>query len=232
MNVFNNFSLRSSISRYNKHNDTFGGLSSFFMSKTKRRAKYYIADYDGGRIYLFDDSFNFLSTKLFKNAAYIVTYADKLYITSDTQIWKTDCNLNILSQYTSPNGTSMFNGVYFNSATKLLYIAGYNAYQVLVFDLNFKQKDKIPTSSYYPFSITGYDKKLYVGTTNGLVLEIADRKIIGSFNGCNGNTNAWLTSIMFDQFGYITTTCDKTYLYHSNGIYTVKKKKRLKAFQK
>ena len=82
-----------------------------------------------------------------------------------------------------------------------------------------------PSISDNPWSITAYNNQLIVGTSNGKILTIVNKTIINSFNGCNGNS-AGITSIIFDNYGYMATSCDnpvnRVFLYYSNGSFTSK----------
>ncbi len=82
-----------------------------------------------------------------------------------------------------------------------------------------------PSISDNPWSITAYNNQLIVGTSNRKILTIVNKTIINSFNGCNGNTPA-LTSIIFDDYGYMATCCDnsvnRVFFYYSNGKFTGK----------
>ena len=66
---------------------------------------------------------------------------------------------------------------------------------------------------------------MYVGTNNGTVLVVQNEIIVNQFNGCDGNF-VWLTSILFDEYGYFATSCyaptNRLYLLFANGTYTGK----------
>jgi hypothetical protein len=66
---------------------------------------------------------------------------------------------------------------------------------------------------------------LIVGTLTGTIVALVNKTIINSFNGCNGNS-AGITSIIFDDYGYMATSCDnpvnRVFLYFSNGSFTGK----------
>jgi hypothetical protein len=91
------------------------------------------------------------------------------------------------------------------------------------FDLNLTFNHNMSTSPYQPWSITEYNNQMYVGTTNGLVLVIQNERILNQFNGCGGNS-ATVDSILFDDYGYIVTSCDNPFnilhLYFVNRTFT------------
>ena len=65
---------------------------------------------------------------------------------------------------------------------------------------------------------------MYVGTLNGTVIVVNNEIVEKQFDGCNGNYGV-LGYIIFDQWGYMATSCDdsinhKLYLYYSNGTFT------------
>ena len=64
---------------------------------------------------------------------------------------------------------------------------------------------------------------MYIGTTSGTVLSIENEITVDRFKGCGG-INVVLTSILFDEYGYIVTTCynRRLYLLFQNGTSTGK----------
>jgi hypothetical protein len=87
--------------------------------------------------------------------------------------------------------------------------------------LNLSLNHTFSTLSYRPWSITGYNNQLYLGDIfTGTILVVVNKVINRTFKGCNGN-EIQLNYIVFDQCGYMATSCDNNqlYLYHSNGTY-------------
>jgi hypothetical protein len=72
--------------------------------------------------------------------------------------------------------------------TYLIYGAAKSKSIIHVSDLNLVLNDTITTPSYTPISINGYNNQMYVGTDQGIILIIANKAIINTFNGCNGNS--------------------------------------------
>jgi hypothetical protein len=154
----------------------------------------------------------------------MITIGSSIYMTGNANIWKLDKDLNILFQFTSTaNTTSKYRDIYYNSKNGFIYVAPYVLTEIQVFDLNLTYSHNISVSPYKPYSISEYNNKMFVGTTNGIVILIQNELIINQFNGCNGSSVS-LTSILFDQYGYMATICsdptNKLYLYNSNGTYT------------
>ena len=63
-----------------------------------------------------------------------------------------------------------------------------------------------------------------MGTWHGFILVYQNEILINQFDGCDGN-NACLSSILFDQNGYIATSCDdsKLYLFSPDGAFSGKR---------
>ena len=220
MDIFNNYTLRTTIKSFN--GSSFLNLCGFGMFNSVNTS-YYIADYSNNRVYKLSDTWEYVSFKYFREPTYIRAISNVLYIIAVSYIYKTDNNLNVLKQY-NITGTRYYQGIYYNPHDTLIYISSISANAILVFDLNLSLNDSISTSNYDPYAIVCFDSQLYVGTSNGLVLVIANKIIIRTFNGCLGNSG-FLMYIIFDQFGYMVTTCqtpNKIYLYNSNGIYAGK----------
>ena len=171
---------------------------------------------------MLNDNWSFLSFKTFPNPTFMITVENSLYLTGQSNIWKLDLNLNVLIQYTA-TVTVWYRGLYFNSTNRLLYVAPYALTEIHVFNLNPTLSHSFLISPYRPWSFEGYNNQLYVGTTNGIVLVVQNDVIVNQFNGCGGNS-IWLTSILFDHYGYFATSCynDKLYLLFANGTYTGK----------
>ena len=73
---------------------------------------------------------------------------------------------------------------------------------------------------------------MYVGCSfPPSIIVIENKKILNTFNGCNGVLNGGVYSIVFDESGYMATACldpyrlsnpDKVYLFDNNLSYTGK----------
>ena len=188
-------------------------------------SSYYVLDYTNSRILIYDDSWKYSNFKEFRSPSYMTQIRDYLYLTGQYGIYKTDVDLNVILQY-NDTGTPAYRGIYYDSNDSI-YVAKMSTYSVLVFDLNLKLIDSLTTvingSPYSPWSIQGYDNKLYIGTDSGTILVISNKKIIESFNGCNGFSNlySFVSTILFDRSGYMATSClnNALYLYNSNRRY-------------
>ena len=128
-------------------------------------------------------------------------------------------------QYNATGTSPLYRGLYFNSTNGFLYVAPAALTEIHVFYLNLTFNHSFSTSPYKPWSIEGYNNKLYIGTTNGTVLVVQNEGIVNQFNGCGGHI-VQLNSILFDECGYMATSCDsplnKLYLHFANGTFTAK----------
>jgi hypothetical protein len=65
---------------------------------------------------------------------------------------------------------------------------------------------------------------LYIGCYGGQILVVENQVVVQNFKGCNGDYD-YVTSIAFDKYGYMATTCyytSRIHIYTVNGIYTNK----------
>jgi hypothetical protein len=216
LNILKYLTVKYDITTFN--GNKFDGLTGFYSSCN---ASYYVVDNGAKRVHILNDDWSYVSYKNFSNPNYIIKIDSSLYLTGNTNIWKLDKDLNILIQYTSTGIYPNYRGIYYNSSNRFIYVAPMSLTEILVFNLNLIFNHSISISSYTPYSITEYNNKLYVGTTNGTIFVIQNEVIINQFNGCNG-ASVWVIFIIFDQYGYVATLCSisKLYLYNSNGTYT------------
>ena len=186
-------------------------------------ASFYVMDYIANKVFILNENWSFLSFKTFPDPTFMITVETSLYMTGNLNLWKLDLNLNVLIQYNATVTVPGYRGLYFNPTNRFLYVAPHYLTVIHVFDLNLTLSHSFSTSPYYPYSITGYNNLLYIGTNNGTVLVVQNQTIVNQFNGCGGN-GVWLKSILFDQYGYCATSCNnnKLYLLFANGTYTGK----------
>ena len=116
-----------------------------------------------------------------------------------------------------------FRGISYNPSNFLIYVVSDLLKKIQVFNLDLTLIRSFSTSPHTPYLITESSKILYMGTSGGIILVYQNEKIINQFNGCDGNS-VYLTSILFDQTGYMATSCDssKLYLFSPNGSFTGK----------
>ena len=217
MDTFSNFTIQSNITSFN--GSSFIQLIGFEMYSSCN-ISYYVTDKDSNKLYTLNDDWSFVAYKSFVSPAYIIKIYNEFYMTGDFNVWKLDENFNILIQYKVPVNSS-YRGIYFNLTKSLLYVAPYNLKHIHVFDSNLSFNHSFPISPFQPFSIAENNNLLFVGTKNGTILVILDEVIINKFPGCNRNSKM-LTFMLFDQYGYMATSCDtyQLYLYYSNGTFT------------
>jgi hypothetical protein len=110
--------------------------------------------------------------------------------------------------------------MYYNCIDYHLYTTASYLKLIRKYDLNLTLIEYFSVYPYLPLSITGYNNQIFVGTTNGNVLEIFNQIITNVFNGCNGYVQR-VMSILVDGNGNMATGCDnwQLYLYTTTGFY-------------
>jgi hypothetical protein len=214
MSLFSNLSLQSSFNQINSA--SFRGAMGFAMFNSY----YYVCDYWLSNIFILNESWSYVSSKVFSNPVYLTTIFSSLYAAGAQNIWKLDQNLNILTKHTEFGPFPGYKGICYNSANNLIYVAPCNLNVIHVLDLNLRFNHTFSISTYQPWSIAEYNNEMYVGTSNGTILIIVNEVIIRTFNGCNANSVA-LSYILFDKCGLMATSChnNQLYLYYPNGTY-------------
>ena len=219
--MFDNLTIQSVFNQFN--GEFFAWLVGFGMMNSS----FYVIDHSGHKVSKLDDNWSFISSKTFTYPIYMITVENSLYMTGDTNIWKLDKDLNILIQYNGTGTSPLYRGLYFNSTNGFLYVAPAALTEIHVFYLNLTFNHSFSTSPYKPWSIEGYNNKLYIGTTNSTnsVIVVQNEGIVNQFNGC-GESSVELKSILFDECGYMATSCfsplNKLYLNFANGTFTGK----------
>jgi hypothetical protein len=218
MSIFSNMTILLS---FNKTNSIYLKQCLGSAIFTPSNSYYYVSDVGLKKIFILNESWSYVSSKVFDSPAYISTFGNSLYATGNRNIWKLDQNLSILIQYNATGTPPNYRGIYINSTKNFIYTAPFSFNVIHVFNLNLSFSHNISTSPYKPYSITGYSNQIFVGAlTKGTILVIENETIKHIFNGCNGNLAA-LTYILFDDCGLMATSCsnNKLYLYYPNGTY-------------
>ncbi len=203
---------------------TVTGVSSGYVGfgmSSLNPIQYYVTHYSQGKIFVFDENWNYVSSKSsFPSVYYMIPVGNYFYITGRDNIWKTDQQLNVSIRYNSTGSSPGYRGLYHNSTNDLIYVAPVNLQMIHVFNLNLTLNDTISITPYWPWSINENNNELYVGTTNGTILVIVNKQIIKQFNGCN-KQSVDIYSILFDNFNNMATSCDnyQLYLYNTAGTY-------------
>ena len=217
--MFTNPTIQSSFTALN--GNSFRGLVGFGMYSSSGTVYYYLMDYGANKVFILNDQWSFISSKVFTQPQYMISISNSLYMTGNVNVWKLDQDLNILKNY-NPGGTPYYAGISYNPSNGLIYVVAVNSKEILVFNLDLTLIRRVSTSPHTPWAITISSNQFYVGTSGGIVLMYQNEIIINQFNGCNG-MSAWLTSILFDPNGYIATSCEnsnKLYLFSSNSSFT------------
>ena len=110
----------------------------------------------------------------------MITVGNSLYMSGNMNLWKLDENLNTLIQYNA-TGSSGYRGLYFDSTNRFFYVGSYNLTEIKVFNQNLILNHSFSTLPYQPFSVTGYNNQLYIGSDNGTVLVVKNEVIFNQF---------------------------------------------------
>ena len=222
--MFSNETIQSTFNQLN--GKSFDGLRGFGMYSSSNATFYYVMDPDANKTYILNDEWKFISFKIFDSPMYMMSINNSLYMTGDYNVWKLDQDLNILIQYNATGAPRGYRGISYNPSKGLIYVVGYYYWlrEIHVFNLEINLIRRVSTKPHQPWSIAFSSNKLYVGTQERIILVYQNEEIINQFNGCNGNSYH-LTSILFDQNGYMATSClhtNKLYLFSQNGSFTSK----------
>ncbi len=204
MNVFNKYALKSSITKLNGR--SFSYLVGFGMLVSANTRYYVTEPYIYDKIYIFNEEWSYVDQKEFHGVKYMITIDNNFYITGSATLWKTDKDLNVMIQIEKLSPRPCYCGIYYNSTNNLVYFPDYcNKRSIEVYNSNLLQIDTI-FLPYSPWSISSYNNHMYVGCDYGKVLVIVNQRIIDTFDGCAGN-GIRVTSLLFDQSGYMATSC-------------------------
>ena len=178
---------------------------------------YYGLDWTGNKMIIFNSYWQYLNFTNLYRPALMITINNDLYISGDKNTYKMDKYLNIIKQFNS--AVVFYRGLYFNSTSNKIYVAGQLSLTIDVFDLNLTLVDSISTLNYQPFSLQGYKNYIYAGTYNSSYLLVIENKvIIQTYRVCSAT---FLTYILIDHFGYMALSCyfeKKVYLYFSSNV--------------
>jgi hypothetical protein len=228
--VFDNYKLNRSITVNGAPPRYYG-----FGMSTSNPIRYFVTHNQENKIYAFDEEWNYVSENIFTRPLFMISVGNSFYITGDHNIWKTNQQLNLLIEYTESSHN--YNGLYYNSTNDLIYVTVPDLYEIHVFNLNLTFNHNISTPydydyGYKPWSINGYNNKVYVGTYSGTILEIVNNQTTNQFFGCNDQLpQVDSIPILFDQFDNLATACiylqvsnnysqvSNLYLYNKNGSY-------------
>jgi hypothetical protein len=221
LNTFTNSTLQQNITKIN--DISLKWVFGFLMSGSLSSTSYYVTDLINNKVYVLNDNWSYVSNKTFSNPALIITIECSLFMTGHNNIWKLDKDLNVLIHYNATASNPKYRGIYYDSKRSYIYVAPVNFQVIQEFDLKLTLRHNISTSPYKPCSLIEYNNQILVGTTNGIILFIVNEMIKKQINGCN-ERGVQISSILFDGYGYMATSCndEQLYLYYSNGSFTGK----------
>jgi hypothetical protein len=213
---------------------TFYNLYGFGSYNTNNTTTYLAIENAQFRLFRLDADWNLLddtntcySTSYLSRPGLMIRIEKYFYLSFDNYFLKTDFNLNVVGPFfkVSTGIVPKYRGLWYNSSNNLIYVASNYWYTIDVFDLNISKIDSISTLTnstfYYPWSLQGNGDKLFCGTDQGVLLVILNKLIIQTINVCNISSR--LSSILFDQYGYVGFTCKNENilkLYYTNLSYT------------
>jgi hypothetical protein len=211
VSVLTNPTIQSTFYQFN--GNSFGGLCGFGKYSSSNATYYYVMDFGANKVYILNDDWSFISSKYLDSPSGMISINNSLYMIGNSNVWKVDKDLNILINYNSVSANYL--GISYNPSNGLIYVAAQWLKEIQVFNLDLTLIRRFSTQ-HNPMSIAVSSNQLYVGTTRGIILVYQNELIINQFNGCNGNSG-YLTFILFDQNGYMATTCThptpKLYLF-------------------
>ena len=189
---------------------------------------YYVTDCYFNKILIYNEDWAYIDYKYFGSPRYICSVRKHLYITSTSGIiYKTDKYLNVIDFYNSTVRDSVYEGIHCDSKNNLIYVVATRQRAIYIFDSSLILKDSILTPTYYPYSITENENRIYIGASlenlvESRILVIENKTITKTLKVCTGNDYVTITSVLFDRFGLMATTCwiRQIYLYDENSVYS------------
>ena len=137
---------------------SFDNIDSIGLTKslgsamfTPSNSYYYFSDNALNKIFILNESWSYVSSKVFPSPAYFSTIGNSLYATGNRNIWKLDQNLNILTKHTEFGTFPRYRGIYYNSANNWIYVAPSDLNVIHVLDLNLRFHHTFSISTYQPY---------------------------------------------------------------------------------
>ena len=97
---------------------SFDKLVGFGMYSSVNKTYYYVMDW-GGKVFILNDEWKFISFKAFTYPVYMINIGKSLYMTGYLNVWKVDQDLNILRNY-NPGGNPWYSGISYNPSNGLI----------------------------------------------------------------------------------------------------------------
>ena len=212
--MFINKTIQSTFNDFD--GNSFGWLVGFGMYSSLNTVYYYVMDWGANKVYILNDEWKLRSIKSLSHPSYMISIHNSLYMTGERNVWKVDKELNILINYYRGD-RPIYRGISYNSSNDLIYVATFWKNEIRVFNLDLTLIRRFSTLPYAPGAITVSSNQLYVGTFTGIILVYQNEILIKQFDGCNGYSD-WLSSVLFDQNGYMATSCSgRLHLFYPNG---------------
>jgi hypothetical protein len=181
-------------------------------------AYYYVPDVYGNNTLIFDENWNYLSSKPFPSPLYIQYVDGWFYLTNSTHLVKTDINLIPVNAYLG----DITRGIFYNITDQTVYLLNYFG-RIDILDKNLTLLSNFSLGSYILATATLYNNSLFITTYygNGEILVVQDKKITNIYyTSCVGS---FLNTVLFDNYNFMAFTCSNAFklkLYLSNGTFT------------
>ncbi len=221
LDVFQNFSLKTTISSYPAK--SFSTLYGFGIIDDANATYYALDNFNStnSNFVLYNRNWTYLTyiTMPIYNPISIQSINNELYITAQDGIFKTDKSLNLVKSYNRTG--AYYSSIYHNSTCDILYVTnfGFNRIDLFYRNLSFISSINLTSQS---FAITEKKGKIYVGINDGVISVIENNLVVKNIATlCTG----WITSIVFDTNDLMAVLCfsyNILYLYTINSTYTGK----------
>jgi hypothetical protein len=219
LNVFQNFSLKTTISSYPARGFSLLGFGIIDANET-----YYALDdlnSTHSNFVLYNRNWTYLTYKTMPiNRPYsIQSINNELFIAANDGIYKTDKYLNLVSSYIK--GGALYTNIYHNYTSDILYVTCNNIKSIDLFYRNLSFISSISLTN-KPFALTEKNGKIYVGLSGGAISVLEYNLFVKTITTlCTGD----ITSIVIDANDLLGFSCysnSMLYLYSTNGSYTCK----------
>ena len=149
--MFTNPNIQSNITQLN--GNSFGELCGFGMYSSPGTIYFYVMDFGAYTVYILNDQWSFISTKVFTNPKFMISIIIYYYMTGQYDVWKEDKDLNILINY-NRGGNLWYRGISYNPSNGLIYVVAWNFVEIQIFNMDLTLIRRISTSPHFPCSIT------------------------------------------------------------------------------
>lgn len=180
---------------------------------------YYVTDFGLNKIIVFDSDWQFKFYVDSPNPMYVKSIKDQIYVTATGYFTIYDNYLNTTQQIPKLN----LKGIDYNAATDEFTVAETLNTRITTYPTSLSGSTIVDLTPFTAFSVALYNGDYYVGTQSSQIIVVRGSVVIKNYNNVCAGFTTTVTSICFDQFGYMLISCHDNkavFLYHSNGTYT------------